>query len=292
MDTSDALKIIVAEALNGNLNFPTSAKVAFRVRETLDDPDCSIEDAVRLVKAEPLIASRVVALSNSIAYNSSGKEIADVRAAVMRLGFAPVRAAAVVVATRQMAGSSTNPASRERASKLWEHTMHVAALANVIARRVTKQDPEAAMFAGIIHEVAGFYLLSRSQDFPGLLDGELREWLPNDDSEIDGDEIASGGGERDIGRVVLKALSVPAAIVQGMEELWAGYLTLPPVTLGDTLLLADQLAPVRSPLREASSDMPNKHSAEIDMAIGEKTLVGILEESAEQVKSLLAALKI
>ncbi|MEQ1881190.1 MAG: HDOD domain-containing protein [Burkholderiales bacterium] len=292
MDSSEALKIIVAEAVKGNLNFPTSAKVAFRVRETLDDPDCSIEEAVRLVKAEPLIASRVVAMANSIAYNSSGKEIADVRAAVMRLGFAPVRSAAAAVATRQMTGASTDPASQQRATKLWEHTMHVAALANVIARRVTKQDPEAAMFTGIIHEVAGFYLLSRTGDFPALLDDELHEWLPNDDSEIDGDDIATGGGERDIGRLVLKALSVPAAIVQGMEELWAGYLTLPPVTLGDTLLLADQLAPVRSPLRDASSAMQDKFSAEIDMAIGEKTLVGILEESAEQMESLVAALKI
>lgn len=192
MDSSEALKIIVAEAARGNLNFPTSAKVALRVRETLDEPNCSIEEAVRLVKAEPLIASRVVALANSIGYNSSGKEIADVRAAVMRLGFAPVRAAAVAVATRQMAGAPADPAGRERAAGLWEHTMHVAALASVIARRVTKHDPEAAMFAGILHEVAGFYLLSRTRDFPGMLDGELTEWLPNDDGEIDGDEGAAG----------------------------------------------------------------------------------------------------
>jgi len=47
-----------------------------------------------------------------------------------------------------------------------EHTAHVASLAHVIARRVTRLDPETALFAGIIHEVGGFYLLSRVKDHP------------------------------------------------------------------------------------------------------------------------------
>ena len=51
------------------------------------------------------------------------------------------------------------------------------------------------MFAGIIQEIAGFYLLSRTRELPGMLDGELQEWLPNDDGEIDGD-----GRGRAIGR--------------------------------------------------------------------------------------------
>ncbi len=96
MDSSEALKIIVAEAVKGNLNFPTSAKVAFRVREALDDPDCTLEEAVRLVKAEPLISSRVVALANSIAYNASGKEIADVRTLSGSIVSGIVRAGSVV----------------------------------------------------------------------------------------------------------------------------------------------------------------------------------------------------
>lgn len=290
MEISEAFKNIVAEVVRGDLTFPTSAKVALRVREVLDDPECALDEVVRLVKAEPLIAARVVALANSIAFNPSGREIADVRVAVSRLGFQAVRAVAAAVATHQLAVTPTEPANQERATKLWEHTTHVAALAHVIARRVTGQDPEMAMFAGIVHEVGGFYLLSRAKDYPGLMDGELTDWLQDDNGEVEGEE-GKGGSEVEIGRAVLRALSVPRAVVDGIEAMWKGYLVIPPTTLGDTLLLADQLAPVHSPLHEPALNDCKSITANIDMIIGQETLVGILKESAEHVGSLIRALR-
>ena len=291
MDTSEAFKIIVAKAAGGELTFPTSARVALRVKETLDDPDCQAEAAVRLIQAEPLLSARVVALANSVAFNTSGREITDVRIAVARLGFKAVRTLAVAVVTRQLAGTSGDPAYQGLATQLWEHTAHVAALAHVIARRVTGQDPETAMFAGIVHEIGGFYLLSRAKELPGMMDGELTGWVQDDDAEAEGESESKGGGEREIGRAVLKALSVPQPVVDGIEALWKGYLALPPTTLGDTLLLADQLTPVKSPLREPLFRNREDMAANIDMIIGQETLAGILKESAEQVESLTRALR-
>jgi HD-like signal output (HDOD) protein len=291
MDASEAFKSIVAEVGRGELTFPTSAKVALRVRQALDDPDCPAETAVRLVQAEPLLSARVVALANSVAFNPSGREITDVRIAVARLGFKVVRNLATAMVTRQLAGTPAEPAHKALATQLWEHTAHVAALAHVIARRVTGQDPEAAMFAGIVHEVGGFYLLSRAKDFPGLMDGALPDWVQDDEGEVEGEKQGKGGGEGEIGRAVLKALAVPQPVVDGIEALWKGYLVLPPTTLGDTLLLADQLTPVKSPLREPLYRNREDMAENIDMIIGQETLVGILKESAEQVESLTKALQ-
>ena len=80
-------------------------------------------------------------------------------------------------------------------------------------------------------------------------------------------------------------------MVAAIEILWKGYLTFPPTTLGDTLLLADQLAPVKSPLLQAPEMNREETVAMIDMNIGEETLVGILAESVEEVQSLTAALR-
>ena len=33
------------------------------------------------------------------------------------------------------------------------------------------------MFAAIVHEVGGFYLLSRADEFPGLLDADPENWM-------------------------------------------------------------------------------------------------------------------
>jgi HD-like signal output (HDOD) protein len=288
MDKRETLKMLAAEAQRGELTFPTSAAVALRVRQELDDPDCHTDTATRLIQTEPLLAARVVAVANSAAFNRSGREVTDVGTAVTQLGFRMVRTLATAVIARQMVGVMDVPAHRDLAAQLWEHTAHTAALARMIARRIMRQDPETAMFAGLVHEIGGFYLLSRAKDFPGLIDGGPGDWMVDDDTEEDTLESTT---ESEIGRAVLKALSVPEPVVAAIEVLWKGYLAFPPSTLGDTLLLADQLSPVKSPLLQTRDDNRDAIAATIDMIIGQETLVGILEDSAEEVQSMTAALR-
>ena len=165
------------QASKGELTFPANVKATLKLQEALDDPDCHIEAAARMVMAEPLLSARVVALANSAAYNRSGNEIANVRAAVSRLGFATLKSMVASVIVRQLGSQITDPQLRAKAAKLWEHTAHVAALSQVIARKVTHVDVETAMFAAIVHEVGGFYLLSRAEEYPGLLDNNTEDWI-------------------------------------------------------------------------------------------------------------------
>lgn len=274
MDKHSVLRTIASEAAHGKLNFPTSAEQALRVMRALDDPDCRLDVAARLVQSEPLLSARVVAMANSVAYNRSGNEISDVPQAVARLGFRTVRTLAGAVVTRQMAGLPSDARARQLVGQLWEHSAHVAALAHLLARRVTHQDADSAMFAGIVHEVGGFYLISRAHDFPGLLDGDL--------SELRG-ELA-----HDVSRVVMQSLEVPATIVEAVEVLWQGYLSLPPVSLGDTLLLADELSPHLSPW---VPQLPEQHDENIELLLGPTTLSALLADSAAAVGSLSDALR-
>jgi hypothetical protein len=64
------------------------------------------------------------------------------------------------------------------------------------------------------------------------------------------------------------------------------------VTLADTLLLAEELASVASPLHRLDNKAPDsKTTASIEMVIGEETLSLILKESAEEIVSLTRALQ-
>jgi hypothetical protein len=124
--------------------------------------------------------------------------------------------------------------------------------------------------------VGGFYLLSRAEEYPGILDGEPDEWIEH--------------GEIAIGRGVLSKLGVPGAVLEAIELMWNGMRALPPETLGDTLLLANDLAPVASPLHERAGATTRQAASTIDFVIGEGTLASILEESAEEVRGLASAL--
>jgi hypothetical protein len=276
MDRIDALKSIAAQAGRGDLAFPTHVDATLQLQRALNDPDCHIDDAARLVQTEPLLAARTVAIANSAAYKRTGQDVTNVKAAVQRVGFRTLGALAAAVIVRQLASEITDPLLRAKADRLWEHSAHVAALAQMLARRVSRVDPETAMFAGIVHEVGGFYLLSRAPEFPGLVDGGPDDWIEH--------------GEKAIGRGVLHKLGVPAPVMGAIEALWNGMHALPPETLGDTLLLANDLAPIPSPLLERPELSSLQTSATIDFAVGAGSLRSILQESEEEVRSLGIAL--
>jgi hypothetical protein len=277
MDRLKAFRTIAIQAGRGELSFPTNVNATLRIKRLLDDPNCNLEEAAKVLMTAPLMAARTVAMANSAAYNRSGGEITTLRTAVMRLGFRTLHSIVGAEIVRQFANDSADPITQAKTAQLWEHTAHVAALAHVLAKRITHVDPETAMFAGIVHEIGGFYLLYRAPDFPGLLDGKTEGW-----QEF---------GEKAVGRRVLGQLAMPQSVTKAVESLWFGVHARPPVTLGDTLLLANELSPVQSPLHPHRPGAIERESAsEIDFEVGGETLQSILEDSAEQIGTLTATL--
>jgi HD-like signal output (HDOD) protein len=276
MNRLDAMKSIAAQAMRGDISFPTNVDATLKLQRALSDPDCHVDAAARLVQNEPLLAARTVAIANSAAYNRSNNDVTSVKAAVQRIGFRTLGALAASVIVRQLGSQITDPALKRQADQLWLHSAHVAALAQVIAKRVSKVDPETAMFAGIVHQVGGFYLLSRAHEFPGLLDDGAEEWLEH--------------GEVAIGRGVLRRLDVPKPVMEAIEALWDGMRALPPENLGDTLILASDLTTTKSPLQRHEGASGLQSAATIDFTVGEGTLAAVLAESAAEIASLSAAL--
>ncbi|HEX6733230.1 MAG TPA: HDOD domain-containing protein [Azonexus sp.] len=277
MDSKEALRQLAWTAEHGELIFSTHAQVALQVRMALDNSEIHLEKAAHLVHAEPMLAAKVVGLANSVTYNRSGRPISDVRSAVIRLGLPLVRALSTALIMCQFATEQ----SAEQASlsaRLWEHSSHVAALCHVLARRVCQQNPETAMFAGIVHEVGGFYLISRATDYPGLLgDGFEEAW--------------HSGGEAQIGQAVLRGLAVPEDIAGAVRAQWAGQFAIPPVNLADTLYLANCLTPIANPLHPPSAEMERSAMLALStQVLADRTLAEILEESGEELNSLVASL--
>ncbi|MDP1786069.1 HDOD domain-containing protein [Nitrosomonas sp.] len=284
MEKRVLLSALADEVERGKLFFPTSATATLQIKKMLEDTDCDLDAVTRLIQADPLLSIKIVAVANSVVFNRSGKKITSVSAAVTLLGLRTVRNLAMAVITQQLAGTQSKS---ELVAQLWQHSAHVAALAQVIARRISHQDPDTAMFAGIIHEISWFYLLSREKAYPGLIDGNIaNSWVSDDDLDEE-DELAC---EMKISAAILQALSVPEPIADAIAHLWQGSLIFPPATLGDTLMLADQLAPVKSPFAPAQTQARDDFLTKLDRLANQQALDAILAESEEEVKSLTAAL--
>ncbi|MGE0797528.1 MAG: HDOD domain-containing protein [Lautropia sp.] len=283
---------LVGRLTEKSLNFPTSAQAALRVLDAINDPQCAIAGAARLVQLEPMLAAKAVAMSNTVAYNRSGRTVTSVQDALQLIGLQTLKMLAVNVAMGRMS-ASTGAAQRPIATQLWDHSMQVGAIAYVLSRQTMSHLADAAMFAGTVHELSGFYLLTL---WPDGANGDIADIVT---TLLHPRGAAAGAGQdppthplaEQFARPLLNAMRIPTPIIEAIQSTWYEDLSLPAETLGDTLMLADVLAPVRSPFEGTLLMGKPVDRLLLDRFVGKEELDAVLEESQETIKSLVGALR-
>mgnify|MGYP001547662958 FL=1 len=273
VNTLSNLAQLLASAETETLAFPTSINTALLLQKELANPDCHSADISRLLLCEPTLSARAVAMANSALFaRGQAPAVTSVRAAVERLGHRNLYSLATAAVIRQLNAGIRDTALRARATQLWAHTVHVAALSHEIARAVTRADADTALFAGIVHEVAGFYLLAQADKTPGLYAQLETQMAPA--LEV-------------IGRALMQQLGVPPSVADAVNALPGSTIMLPPEGLRDTLLLAKALAPVPSPLPQAPVTISRQLRAYLD---SDPVLQALREQPSAEAKGLIAVL--
>src|SRR5574343_1528929 len=221
----------IARDLSGDeITFPTFLDITFQVRSALKDPNLSIEQLAKLVGAEPLMSAKIIRMANSVALNPSGREIADVKSAIVRVGMEAVRTVSFAVAMEQLLKSKQMQPFEDISQRLWVHTSHVAALCRVLAKKLAKINGDEAMFAGLVHDLGVFYLMSRAANFPEFL---------NDKAEL---HALLVGWHDNIGHALLSALGSPESILEAVQMHETDREITAVKKLSDVLYVANKIA--------------------------------------------------
>jgi HD-like signal output (HDOD) protein len=123
------------------------------------DPDCAVDDLVRAIGADPAMAMRFMALANSAAV-ARGREIRDLRGALVRLGLRRVRNVALLTAAHDMMPADGLPGFDAEA--FWRFNLAVAACTAALAAESGSAAPEDAWLSGLLQGV-GVAVLARRQ---------------------------------------------------------------------------------------------------------------------------------
>lgn len=264
----------IARDLSGDVNFPICMDAAILVRNTLKDPLANLERVVQVVGIEPLISSKLLRLANSVIYNPSGKSITDLATAIGRLGFEAVRTISLAVAMDQMLKSRNLVSYDDIAKKAWEHSIQVAALARVLARRLGRINPDDAMLAGMVHDIGIFYLLYRA--------AEYQEYRDNEPAML---ELLKGWHES-IGESLLHILGLPDHITDAVRDHDQLHNIETPCTVRDVLYFANLLAAHGEEWLPADAD---SIAVELMRADRER-YVDIVKEAEDDIAELRASL--
>lgn len=178
------VQMLADELTRKEIKLPSFPDVVIKIREALEDGDCTAERVADVVSLEPVLMSRILAMANSAFYNPAGVKITNLRAAISRLGFNMVRNTAIAMAVEQLFQAEQQAAIRNHLKTLWKVSLRKAAMAEVLADQHAELDADGAFLAGLLNEIGKLYILTKAKEFPTLLTDEdsrrqiLEEWNP------------------------------------------------------------------------------------------------------------------
>ena len=153
---------LAADLSKEDLELPGFPDTVARLHQDLADESKSVQDIVDLINSEPALAARLIKLANSAAFNASGREISDPRAAVNLVGFNVVRSTATAFAMRQLEQQEWLEPVRPMLAKIWRRSTGVAAIAHALGDSIETIRADEALAAGLFHQLGNLYLLTQA----------------------------------------------------------------------------------------------------------------------------------
>jgi HD-like signal output (HDOD) protein len=162
------VQTLATELSSGKVELPGFPDIAARVQQVLADENVGTDQVVKVVGAEPVLAAQLLTIANSVALNPAGRQIADLRTAVARVGLNTVRTATIAFAVRQLRGAAELKPIANQLTTLWQRNVLIASLCYVVARARSKVNPDTALLTGMLHGVGRLCIMTRAVRHPTL----------------------------------------------------------------------------------------------------------------------------
>ncbi|MDI6789291.1 MAG: HDOD domain-containing protein [Thermodesulfobacteriota bacterium] len=167
---------IIKKLDSGQVNLPILPTVGIKIHQLLRDPELSINDIAQLVEKEPVISSKLLAISNSAFYAGVGKND-NLERAILRIGLKSVLNIVFVLINRGLYVMK-HEKHEAMVKSLWEHSLACAYGAQQTAYMLRLVEPDKYFMLGLLHDIGKVVSLQV------LLNMDARKWGPDNDHLI------------------------------------------------------------------------------------------------------------
>ncbi len=193
------------ELLQDVPNLVSLPHVALRIDKVLADENASLNDAARIIEADPALTSKLLQVANSALFGGGG-DIDTLNRAIARVG---TRQARQIVMGLELASSFAGlPSELISVEDFWRHSLYCATLCRLVADHVKLPGRDAAFTAGLLHDIGQLVLFIRCPE-------ESRQALWRSLDESDGRETFAaefaefGFDHTDVGLAVARLWGFP-----------------------------------------------------------------------------------
>ncbi|MEM7251652.1 MAG: HDOD domain-containing protein [Pseudomonadota bacterium] len=147
---------------------PSLPDVVLRVRKVLESRDANGAKIARVIASDPALSAHVLRVANS-AFYCSQEPVKDLQRAVVRLGATVVSQVLMMLVVAQMYDARSRPKMKPYLTELWRRSTLVASISDLIAQRVPALDRDAAMLAGLIHDIGALPIFVWAEQIPHVI---------------------------------------------------------------------------------------------------------------------------
>lgn len=153
MAQNEIAQQIMDRLCNDRLRLPAAPEVIIHVNSLINDDSKGMSDIAEAIQKHQTLAARLLQVVNSAALRPM-RPVDTIVEALTILGISLVRNLTISLAIRDMF-RSTNPELNARLQRIWQHSIQVGLLSNLLITRLNdrRYDPQIAMTIGILHEI-------------------------------------------------------------------------------------------------------------------------------------------
>lgn len=203
---------LLEDVAKGLERVPPFPHAVLQIVAELDSAGSSAKSVAEILATEPVLTAALLRIANS-AQAGLRRDIVTLPDAVAYLGFSTVKTLLLRLKVGSLFHERVAPDEAHRtydAQKLWTHSMAVAQVAEELAARAGRTDPQLAMTAGLLHDIGKVAINSQ---FPETV-GEL--WKPGagDESFLARERRLFGADHAAIGGYLARNWKLPAELVE------------------------------------------------------------------------------
>lgn len=194
---------VILLRLQGDVTLPAFPDVLAKLDNLLSDPDVDVREVAKVVQTDSVLAGQMLRMANSAYYARGGDPVANMQAAIQRLGMKAVRGLVYALTLPRLFGGGVFPHKA-----LWKHSLAVAALSGEIATLLgcTAAERDLIYLAGLLHDIGALVLARVDVGYGEFIEKAVRkeesdEWDERDVTQIEREGL--GIDHAEVGAVFL-----------------------------------------------------------------------------------------
>ncbi len=186
-----------------------------RVLQLTNDPNSGAVDLAKVIEADPVIATNLVKMSNTVFFASRNRTITSIKDAIVRIGFKETKNIVMAMTVMKLVDSNTDNLGFDR-KEFWLHSLATAVVSEHIAKGITTINSSEVFLAGLLHDIG---IILMDEFFADLFRELLKRVTDKGISFLETERRDCVITHMDVTKELFKSWKIPENIINGLSNL-------------------------------------------------------------------------